>query len=299
MKLKNVSFEDIQEGDTDTDDNYLLVKYKIFKDLFTKVAACPKCNLRTVIISDKLNERMGLEHKIILYCSEKKCDYKDELYMDNLCKTERCTQGRQPYESNVPAVIGFREIGHGHSRMRNVLRCMNIHPISSSAFTSLNEQVAVAHDNAANNSMRNAAAEVRQRNPVPNPCIIPYSTCRVSVDGPWQRRGHESLNGLVTCISEGKCIDIKTLTAVNAGSGKASHDPRCKLNHNNSSGAVESAGAVDIFCCSLSINKLIYNGYLGDGNSSSFVDAKPYVVYNIDPEKYECVGHVQKRLGTR
>ena len=57
-----------------------------------------------------------------------------------------------------------------------------------------------------------------------------------------------------------------------------------------------------MFCRSLAINKLIYNGYLGDGDSSSFkdvVDAKPYVVYNIDPEKYECVGHVQKRLGTR
>ena len=206
-KLKNVSFEDIQEGDTDTDDYYLLVKYKIFKDLFTKVAACPKCNLRTVIISDKLNERMGVAYKIILYCSEKNCDYKDELYMDNLCKTERCTQGRQPYESNVRAIIGFHEIGHGHSGMRNVLRYMNVHPISSSAFTSLNEQVAVAYDKAANNSVRNAATEVRQKNPVPNPCIITYSTCRVSVDGSWQR--HASLNGLVTCISEGKCIDIQ------------------------------------------------------------------------------------------
>ena len=208
-KLKNVSFEDIQEGDTDTDDYYLLVNYKIFKDVLTKVAACPKCNLKTVIISEKLNERMGLAHKIILYCSEKKCDYKDELYMDNLCKTERCTQGIQPYESNVRAIIGFREIRHGHSGMRNVLRCMNGHPISSSVFTSLNEQVAVAYDKAANNSMRNAAAEARQKNPVPNPRIIPFSTCRVSVDGSWQRRGHASLNGLATCISEGKCIDIK------------------------------------------------------------------------------------------
>ena len=65
---------------------------------------------------------------------------------------------------------------------------------------------------------------------------------------------------------------------------------------------MESAGAVDMFCHSLAIGKLIYNGYLGDGDSSDFkdvVDGKPYVVYNIDPEKYECMGHVQKRLGTR
>ena len=65
---------------------------------------------------------------------------------------------------------------------------------------------------------------------------------------------------------------------------------------------MESAGAVDMFCRSVAINELIYNGYLGDGDSSSFkdvVNSKPYVVSNIDPEKYECVGHVQKRLGTR
>ena len=164
--------------------------------------------------------------------------------------------------------------------------------------------------------MRNAAVEARQKNPVPNPCIIPYSTCRVLVDGSWQRRGHVSLNGLVTCISEGKCIDKQTLTKYcrqcriwenkqNTSEyidWKAPHDPRCKLKHNNSSGAMESAGAVDMFCRSLTISKLIYNESLGDGDSSSFkdvVDAKPYVVYNIGPEKYECVGRVQKRLGTR
>ena len=29
------------------------------------------------------------------------------------------------------------------------------------------------------------------------------------------------------------------------------------------------------------------------------VDSKPYVDYSIIPEKLECVGHIQKRLGTR
>ena len=41
---------------------------------------------------------------------------------------------------------------------------------------------------------------------------------------------------------------------------------------------------------------------MGDGDTSSFkavVDSKPYGKYNITPTKLECVGHVQKRLGTR
>ena len=46
------------------------------------------------------------------------------------------------------------------------MRWMNIHPMSCSSFTSLNEQVVVAYEKAACDSMRNAAAEVRERKPV-------------------------------------------------------------------------------------------------------------------------------------
>ena len=49
-------------------------------------------------------------------------------------------------------------------------------------------------------------------------------------------------------------------------------------------------------------NNLIYHEYLDDSDTSSFkavVDSKPYEKYNITPTKLECVGHVQKRLGTR
>ncbi|GBM03068.1 hypothetical protein AVEN_14574-1 [Araneus ventricosus] len=44
-----------------------------------------------------------------------------------------------------------------------------------------------------------------------------------------------------------------------------------------------------------------YLSYIGDGDSSTFKDVcedKPYGI-NTTIEKVECVGHVQKRLGTR
>ena len=47
-------------------------------------------------------------------------------------------------------------------------------------------------------------------------------------------------------------------------------------------------------------HKLRYTGYIGDGDSKahrSVVDAKHYGEANI--ENLECIGHVQKRLGTR
>ena len=61
--------------------------------------------------------------------------------------------------------------------------------------------------------------------------------------------------------------------------------------------AIETAGAVDMFCRSVSTNELIYDEYLSDG--LDVVEAKPYADCNIDPTKCECAGHVQKRLGTR
>ena len=35
---------------------------------------------------------------------------------------------------------------------------------------------------------------------------------RVTVDGSWQKRGHNSLNGVVTAISGGKCVDVEVLS---------------------------------------------------------------------------------------
>ena len=67
------------------------------------------------------------------------------------------------------------------------------------------------------------------------------------------------------------------------------------MNHTGSSGAMELAGAVDIFNRSKSQCNLRYTKYRGDGDSKSYkdiVDADQYPDYKI--EKSECIGHVQK-----
>ena len=48
-------------------------------------------------------------------------------------------------------------------------------------------------------------------------------------------------------------------------------------------------------------NTMCYKWYIGDGDSSSFsdvVNAKPYGG-TVGIQKRECIGHVQKRVGTR
>ena len=63
---------------------------------------------------------------------------------------------------------------------------------------------------------------------------------------------------------------------------------------------MEPVGAVKIFARSEAERGLRYLEYLGDGDSSSFAkvkESKPYGDTLVS--KNECIGHVQKRIGTR
>ena len=63
---------------------------------------------------------------------------------------------------------------------------------------------------------------------------------------------------------------------------------------------MEGAGALAIFTSSVQKHKLIYQNYIGDGDTSSFKEVsagKPYKEFGINPKQFECIGHVQKRLG--
>ena len=54
---------------------------------------------------------------------------------------------------------------------------------------------------------------------------------------------------------------------------------KCSINHKDSAGSMESAGAVEIFQWSMNNHNLRYNSYIGDGDSSScnkVVQSKPY-----------------------
>ena len=123
----------------------------------------------------------------------------------------------------------------------------------------------------------------------------------ISLDGTWKKKGHSSKNGIVTAISAstGKCLDYHVMSELCKGCqtwSKRQDDP----NHTKLSGAMEAVGAVTIFKKALDKNKLRYVSYIGDDDTSSFNEvnnSKPYGDFKILKE--ECVGHVQKHLGTR
>ncbi|GFW31537.1 uncharacterized protein TNCV_4419721 [Trichonephila clavipes] len=61
---------------------------------------------------------------------------------------------------------------------------------------------------------------------------------------------------------------------------------------------MEAVGSTRIFQCSIVKRGLKYAHYYGDGDSKGFISVKD--TYGKDSvTKYECIGHVQKRVGAR
>ncbi|GFX75424.1 CCHC-type domain-containing protein [Trichonephila clavipes] len=112
------------------------------------------------------------------------------------------------------------------------------------------------------NAMIEAADEVRK---LKNTSDV--AECGVSVDGTWQRRGHSSLNGCVAVLSidTGKVLDLEVMSK---------------------------------WCRNCNTSKSSEKKFYGDGDSKSHLAVKD--IYGIDSvRKYECIGHIQKRVGSK
>ncbi|GFX72786.1 uncharacterized protein TNCV_4063811 [Trichonephila clavipes] len=129
------------------------------------------------------------------------------------------------------------------------------------------------------------------------------SNIAVAVDGTWHKRGYSSLNGVVcaTSVENGKVIDFEALTKYcSSCKGKKKPCENCAKNYEGFSGGMECRGVLSIFQRSETSRKACYTQYLGDGDSKGFLTIKEAKVYgDTEVEKLECVGHVQKRMGTR
>ncbi|GFV79718.1 uncharacterized protein TNCV_1725431 [Trichonephila clavipes] len=75
-------------------------------------------------------------------------------------------------------------------------------------------------------------------------------------------------------------------------------DHVCHSNFQGSALKMEAVGATRIFQRSIVKQGLKYAHYYGDGDSKGFISVKD--TYGKDSvTKYECIGHVQKRVGAR
>ena len=216
---------------------------------------------------------------------------------------------------NLRAIIALRENGKGYAGLESLCGYMNFVPLMNvNAFNKSLGDIIFSYNKTPEDSMNTAADEIRQ---LKNEITVNDETIMdtaVSSDGAWQKRGDDSLNGVVTVIQNdvGKCIDYRVLskkcnTCSKWESKKGTveyekfiSDHECPINHVGSAGSVEAKGVVDCFQSSVDNRKLRYTKLIGDGDSkthASILTADPYP--GIKVEKLECIGHMQKRVGSR
>ncbi|GFY36406.1 uncharacterized protein TNCV_3451091 [Trichonephila clavipes] len=198
---------------------------------------------------------------------------------------------------NLSFVFGLRTIGKGHSAARKLCSAINVNFPSKTAFRHLEKKIEHVSNKVVCKIMNEAAGEVHKKNN-----FYEVIQCGVSVDGTWKRRGHLSLNGCVSVISldTGKVLDIEVLSKMGRICLKKTEDSishECEK-HVGSSGAMKPVGVYIIFERSAQMRKLQHVQYYGDGDSKGF-DAVKNVYGENSVTKFECIDHIQKRVGSR
>ncbi|GFW37215.1 uncharacterized protein TNCV_5021131 [Trichonephila clavipes] len=138
------------------------------------------------------------------------------------------------FHSNIRLVFAFRSIGKGRSAAEAFCGLMNL-PSPPEKFRTYTELLFDSTKFICEKSMRNSVEEATR---IEGSCDID-----IALHGSWQKRGYQSLNGIVTptSVDTGKVIDFEVFskhcrckTAFNSA-----HGPTCIAKYSGSSGGME------------------------------------------------------------
>ena len=264
-------------------------------------ALCPECNHATLNLGEHKSMKQGMASMMFVNCSS--CPYSYEF-----CSSRSCKRG---FDINRRAVYTFRALGQGYSGLQKFTSLMNMpQPMTAVNYDKLISKISAVAKTIAEETMSDAAENIISKSPDTGSVV----NTGVSVDGAWQRRGYASLNGIVTAISldNGKVVDVEPMSrnckAHNLMDHLKESDPVafanwmnshiCSFNYKGSAPGMEPVGAQRIFARSVEKYHLRYTDYLGDGDSKSYLSVKN-IYDDFMVQKLECVGHYQKRIGTR
>lgn len=296
---KKIRLEDsVNENKTVSSENngYRIINVDTLISELSNYLLCTRCNSKAV-----LKERIvfGLVSEFYVEC--KSCSTLSTFKSSPLLKSS-C----HDYEVNVRIIYAMRTVGLGLQGIKNFCTAMDMpQPVSQKSYDRILNKIKAASSEVAVNSMKKAANEEVLASKTNEICI--------SGDGTWKTRGHTSRIGVCSVIGDmtGKVIDIEVLSSYCKGcelwkgrrcgteyeAWKLSHEPHCVKNHSGSSGKMEVDGMKKIFQRSMSARNVKYVKYIGDGDTKTFPELQSVAPYAL--EKIECVGHVQKRMGTR
>lgn len=281
--LSDVSTNDDQN--TLTDCVSIIAELSALCSLLKNAVVCALCGKGGIKIEEDFEGRRGVASKSQVVCDF--CGVTKTGYSSGLCK------GRA-YNTNIRLAYGMRCIGKGRKAAQTFCAIMNLPP--PTRFEKYTQLLLESLGQVSAVSMKKAVEETVLYNEGDTDIAAAF-------DGTWQKRGHLSLNGVVTATSleNGKVIDIECMTKYCHGCKVNKQDHVCVQNFSGYSGGMESEGVLRIFQRSEENYGVRYVKYLGDGDSKGFGNVLENMPYGrtVKIEKLECVGHVQKRMGTR
>lgn len=189
------------------------------------------------------------------------------------------------FDLNLRLVDSFWPIGKGRTLAKVVCGIMNIPPPPDN-YRQHEIHLCNVMQTLSNESMEKAVEEVVDTSESRDICV--------AVDGSWQKRGHTSLNGVVTVTSvdTGKVLDVAIMSKDCLCPEKSQniHPDNCTANYSGTNGGMEVAGALQLFHRSQELYNVRYMKYLGDGDSAAFQSVANSLPYGDDRiQKLECV----------
>ena len=220
---------------------------------------------------------------------------------------------KKNYDINRRIFYSMRRIGNGFAGMKRFLVLMNHQsPMTEKNYRKLSSVYRNSVKEVAETVMQEAALEIYNKKHDAD-CDDNIVDTGIYVDGTWHKRGFTSLNGAMAAISieTGRILDVEAMTRYCQGciniekfrenADLYEHlklDHVCKSYHEGSAAKMEVVGVERIFSRSIETRRLCYTDYYGDGDSKSFVSVQNIYAPKVVGKK-ECIGHVQKRVGTR
>lgn len=296
-KLSTASTEDIIVNPLHY---YRIIEFLTVFHAIADIIICRSCKQN---IKFTESGHRGLGFKIILSC---------------MCGRREINSGpliNTGYEINRRIVFVMRLLGVGREGINIFCGLMDIcHGLGKSTYDKIVQHFHSAAESMFKSVCKKAVKEERKKN-VENGRTETHF--KVSGDGSWKKRGFTSLFGVTSLIAyySGKVIDLivksaychscalkkKTLDDDEFEEWYKDHENSCSSNHGGSAGKMEVDSIVEMFLRSYEKFGVKYTNYIGDGDSKTFTGILKMNPYGDDcpVTKNECVGHVQKRMGTR
>lgn len=297
---KKIKLSDDVDEEISNYRGYRIIDIDILISSIENCLCCKACGSGITLSEEVLN---GLLSEFKVSC--KRCD------KASCFKSSQMTGIKNnSAEVNLRSAYAMRGVGMGYSSLELFCGLMDLpSPVSRKSYNGYIRKIESSSQKIALESKSNAAQQ--EAFETGSNDII------VSGDGSWKTRGHTSRIGVCTLIGDrtGKVIDTEVLSSFckacdswkpRRGTPEfdnwfAAHEKDCLLNHSGSAGKMELVGMTRMFHRSEVQHNVKYVGYIGDGDARTFAAIKESEPYgdNVDIQKLECVGHIQKRMGTR